>query len=211
VGPSVMQELLREDKPPVLGGEMRSISLLFSDLQGFTTISETMPAPQLVGMLNEYFDVMLSIIDKYGGTLDKLMGDGIMAYFGAPRPYPDHAQRAVACALEMQEAMEKFREEEREKGLPPLFMRIGLHSGEAVVGLIGMKGRQNYSVTGDVVNVAARLEGLNKEFGTQVLMSEDTCKAADPPEPTVFRGETSVKGRVRPIPVYSIGPPQPGA
>ncbi len=205
----VVQDLLREDRAPELGGELREVTLLFSDLQGFTTISEQMPPAQLVGLLNEYFDIMLKIVDEHGGTLDKLMGDGIMAYFGAPQPQPDHARRAVECSLAMQAAMAGFRGVCRVRGLPPLFMRIGLHTGEAVVGLIGARHRDNYSVTGDVVNVAARLEGQNKEFTTQILMSEATYQAAQPLDGVQFRGETAVKGRVRPIPVYSVGEAQP--
>jgi adenylate cyclase len=211
VGAAVMEDLLREDRPPALGGEPREITLLFSDLQGFTTISEQMPPRRVVGLLNEYFEVMLQILDKYGGTVDKLMGDGIMAYFGAPVPQPDHARRAVACALEMQEAMDDFRRDPRRALFPPLHMRIGIHTGEAVVGRIGTLAREEYSVIGDVVNVASRLEGLNKEFGTTILMSDETCQAAQPDVPVQFRGETSVRGRLRAVRVYSIGAPQPAA
>lgn len=207
VGRAVMDDLLREDDPPELGGEPRQITLLFSDLQGFTTISETLPAPQLVRLLNEYFEVMLEIIEeKYGGTLDKLMGDGIMAYFGAPAPQPDHARIAVECALEMQAALAEFRARPQYRDLPPFYMRIGLHTGEAVVGLIGKRGRENYSVIGDVANVASRLEGLNKEFGTTIMLSEETLRATRIALVAEPHGEVAVKGRTKPVPVYSIGP-----
>src|SRR5262249_52795920 len=137
VGGQVMEDLMREDRPPELRGELREITLLFSDLQNFTTLSERMPAPELVAMLNDYFEVMLSIIERHGGTVDKLMGDGIMADFVAPKPHPDHASRAVACALEMQAALERFQRQAAARAWPPLTMRIGLHTGDAVVGLLG--------------------------------------------------------------------------
>lgn len=206
VGPAVMNDILREDEAPELGGELREVTLLFSDLQGFTTISERMEAPQLVSILNDYFGVMLAIIDRHGGVLDKLMGDGIMAYFGAPVAQPDHAARALDCAIEMQLAMLEFRRDPKYRDMPSFYMRIGLHTGEAVVGLIGAERRYNYSVIGDVVNVAARLEGLNKEFGTTIMMSEETCQAAKAELLTKFHGEASVKGRMEPLKVYSVGP-----
>lgn len=207
--PQVMERLLRDDEPPPLGGELREVTLLFSDLQGFTSMSEQLAATEVVRLLNDYLQEMIRTIDQHGGTVDKIMGDGIMAYFGAPRPQPDHARDAVACALEMQAALERFRQERRAQGLAPLFMRIGIHTGEAVVGLIGAQERSEYTIIGDVVNVAARLEAMNKEFGTTILLSEATCRAAQPAEPATFRGEVTVRGRRDAIGVYSIGPMQP--
>jgi adenylate cyclase len=210
VGQGVVQEVLREDRDLAIGGQTCEVTLLFSDLKGFTTFSERLSAPALVTLLNRYFDAMVPILDRHGAMLDKIMGDGIMAYFGAPaNPWPDHARRALQCALEMQAAMEQFRQETTSEGLPPLVMRIGVHTGAAVAGLIGSRERSEYSIMGDVVNVASRLEGMNKEFGTTILISEATCEAAQPAEPVTFRGEATVRGRAQPIRVYSIGPLQP--
>lgn len=206
VGPAVRDDILREDRVPETRGELRPVTLLFSDLQGFTTLSEGMTAPDIVALVNEYFDVMLEIVDRHGGVVDKLMGDGIMAYFGAPKSLPDHAARGVACALEMQAAMEPFREAALRRGLPALHMRIGIHTGEAVVGLIGSRTREEYSVIGDIVNVASRLEGMNKEFGTTILVSEETYQASGSGTPAELIGEAAVRGRKQPVRVYAIGP-----
>lgn len=211
VDPAVVEEMVREDQPPQLGGEEREVTLLFSDLQAFTALCERLPPAHLVRLLNAYFERMLAVVFKHGGTLDKLMGDGIMAYWGAPKPRPDHAAAAVACALEMQEALEVFRREAAHLGEPPLFMRIGLHTGRAVVGLMGSRDREAYTLTGDVVNVAARLEVLNKELGTTILLSADTLSAAGDRWRAVDRGEHRVKGRHRAIRVFSVGPPQPSS
>jgi adenylate cyclase len=203
VGPRVLREILSEGYVE-LEGERREITLLFSDLQGFTTLSERLPPAQTVALLNEYLNRMVAVIFAHEGTLDKFMGDGIMAYFGAPQPSPDHAAQAVRCALEMQRALAQWREETVGQGLPPVFMRIGVHTGPAVVGEMGSRLQVSYTAIGDTVNVAARLEPLNKEFGTGILISEHTRAGLGEELATEFKGELQVKGRNEPVRVYAV-------
>ncbi|MFN3651775.1 MAG: CHASE2 domain-containing protein [Armatimonadota bacterium] len=208
VGPGVADKL---SEWPELGGETREITMLFSDLQGFTTLSETMSSQEICELLNRYFAVMFPILFKHGGTMDKLMGDGMMAYFGFPDRQPDHAARAVRCAIEMEEVLNAWQRTPEMRGKPPLKTRIGIHSGPATVGEIGQGERAEFTVIGDVVNVASRLEGMNKEFGTTILISEATKQAAGDLAPTVSRGTAVVRGRKEPMPVYSIELARPQA
>jgi adenylate cyclase len=203
VGPRVLREILSEGYVE-LEGERREITVLFSDLQGFTTLSERLPPAQTVALLNQYLNRMVAVIFAHEGTLDKFMGDGIMAYFGAPQPSPDHAAQAVRCALEMQRALAQWREETAGQALPPVFMRIGVHTGAAVVGEMGSRLQVSYTAIGDTVNVAARLEPLNKEFGTSILISEHTRAGLGPDLATEFKGELQVKGRAEPVRVYAV-------
>jgi adenylate cyclase len=203
VGPRVLSEIMSEGYVE-LEGERREITVLFSDLQGFTTLSERLPPAQTVALLNQYLDRMVAVIFSHEGTLDKFMGDGIMAYFGAPQPSSDHAAQAVRCALEMQRALAQWREETAGQGLPPVFMRIGVHTGTAVVGEMGSRLQVSYTAIGDTVNVAARLEPLNKEFGTGILISEHTRAGLGDEFITEFKGELQVKGRNEPVRVYTV-------
>jgi adenylate cyclase len=196
---------LADDEWPDLAGESVEITLMFSDLQGFTSLSETMNSRELCDLLNRYFgEVIFPIVDRYGGSTDKVMGDGLMAYFGWPARHPDHAARAIRCALEMQDRLTEWLERPENQGLPPLRTRIGLHTGEATIGEIGSGARAEFTVIGDVVNVASRLEGMNKEFGTVILISEATHLAAGPISPVTPRGVVTVRGRVEPLPVFSV-------
>jgi adenylate cyclase len=203
VGPRVMSEILREGYVE-LQGERREITLLFSDLQGFTTLSERLPPARVVALLNEYLNRMVAVIFAHHGTLDKFMGDGIMAYFGAPQPSSDHAEQAVRCALEMQRVLAEWREETAGEGGPTILMRIGIHTGPAVVGEMGSRLQASYTAIGDTVNVAARLEPLNKQFGTTILISESTLAAVGDAFATEFKGELQVKGREEPVRVYTV-------
>jgi adenylate cyclase len=209
VGPRVMTEILREGYIE-LQGERREITLLFSDLQGFTTLSERLPPARVVALLNEYLNRMVEVIFAHEGTLDKFMGDGIMAYFGAPQPSSgsgacaDHAAHAVRCALEMQRVLAQWREETAGEGGPTILMRIGIHTGPAVVGEMGSRLQASYTAIGDTVNVAARLEPLNKQFGTSILISETTLAALNDEFTTEFKGELQVKGREEPVRVYTV-------
>jgi len=204
VGSGVASKLA-DDEWPDLSGEAVEITLMFSDLQGFTSLSETMDSQELCGLLNRYFgEVIFPIVDQWGGSTDKLMGDGMMAYFGWPARHPDHAARAIRCSLEMQERLAEWLGRPENQGLPPLRTRIGLHTGEAVIGEIGSGSRAEFTVIGDVVNVASRLEGMNKEFGTVILVSEATWQSAGPIASVTPRGKVAVRGRVEPLPVYSV-------
>jgi len=203
VGPGVADKLT-EDEWPDLTGESWEITMLFSDLEGFTTLSESMSSQELCALLNRYCAVIFPIIDKYEGGVDKLMGDGMMAYFGWPKRTGAHAEQAIRCALEMQEALEQWQQQPEFAGQLQLRTRIGLHTGTAMIGEIGVGDRAEFTVIGDVVNVAARLESMNKDYGTTVLLSEATRNSAGEIVPMAYRGVAAVRGRKEPMPVYSV-------
>ncbi len=207
VGPGVLNKVLDPDF--VFGSaEQRVVTILFSDVQGFTTLVEKMEPVEAVTLLNRYLDTMVGIIFKYEGTLDKIMGDGIMAYFGAPYSVEDHEEKAVLVALEMQEAMLLWRSASEEAGVPPMKIRIGIHTGQVVVGEVGAvnvpEPQVGYTVIGDAVNTAARLEPLNKEFGTEILISEAVKTRLSPHIRTEFVGELAIRGRQEGIRAYSV-------
>jgi class 3 adenylate cyclase len=187
-------------------GEKRDVAILFCDIRSFTNISEHNKPETIVSFLNRYFTIMCTIIKKYGGTIDKFMGDAIMALFGAPVSYEDNCRRAVAAAQEMREAVEKI---EMEDLVLPVGMKfnigIGIHYGDVIVGSIGSEDKTDYSVIGDNVNLASRLEGLTKTYGTMILISE-AVKADIQDEEFVFRhlDNVKVKGKEHPVPIYAV-------
>jgi adenylate cyclase len=185
-----------------LGGERRHVTLFFSDLAGFTSISERLSAEEVVGLLNDYLSRMTDIILDEEGTVDKFEGDAIMAFWGAPLPQEDQALRACRTALRQQAALAELNQRFQEMGLPPLAMRIGLHTGEAVVGNLGSEKRFDYTAIGDTVNLASRLEGLNKFYGTYIMVSETTMTECG--DDVLFReiDRVAVKGKETAVAVY---------
>ncbi len=160
VSPEVAAELLRKDV--TLGGEEREVTVLFSDLRNFTSMSERLTPQEMLGILNRYFTRMDGIIEKHGGVVDKHMGDGLMALFGAPLANPDDADRAMKAALEMSEALDDLNWKWQKRGLPAIGVGIGINTDVVVAGNMGSETRLNYTVIGDGVNLASRLEGLTK-------------------------------------------------
>jgi adenylate cyclase len=175
----VVGEIVKHPEKLNLGGERRILTVLFSDLRGFTAISESTGSHTLVELLNEYFTAMTDIILHYRGTLDKYIGDSIMAFYGAPIEQEDHPVMACYSAIDMVKKLEILQDDWAARKLPRLSMRIGIHTGEMVVGNIGSNKRFNYTVMGDAVNLASRLEGLNKAYGTEMLIGEDTARLVE--------------------------------
>ena len=204
VPPAVVARLVAEPGLMRLGGEVREVTIMFTDLANFTTLSERLSAEQTVELLSGYFDAMTPIIHASGGTVDKFIGDAVMAFWGAPLDDAQHAEHAVHAALDMQQAMEPLVAGLRARGLPPLQMRIGLHTGRVVVGNVGSQQRFSYTVIGDAVNLAARLEGANKAFGTGILLSQATARQLPATLPVRVLDEVIVKGRAEPVRVFTL-------
>lgn len=174
LAPEVIDTMVASGKMPALGGEMRNVTMFFSDLSGFSSIAETMTPGELVTLMNEYLSAMTDIIEGHGGYVDKYIGDSIVAMFGAPADDPAHARNAVRAALKCHEKLAQLNANNPAFAGHGLSHRIGLNSGEAVVGNIGSRRRFNYTVMSDTVNVASRLEGANKYYGTAIMASEAT-------------------------------------
>ena len=172
VSPSIIERVLADPAKLVLGGEKREMSFVFSDLEGFTTLTEKLAPEAAVALLQEYLDGMLQIAFDFGGVVDRLVGDGIAVFFGAPTDQPDHAKRAVQCALAWDRYGEQFRQAQAAKGITIGITRIGAHTGSAVVGNVGSAERFHYTAHGDCVNTAARLESVNRHLGTRACLSK---------------------------------------
>jgi adenylate cyclase len=176
VTPQVVAHMIAHPEQMKLGGERRNITTLFTDLAGFTSISEAHSAERVTYLLNRHFTEMTDIVLEHYGTVVSFIGDAIMAFWGAPLEDEDQAYRCVAAAIAMQEGMNTLRAEFVKEGLPPIYMRVGIHSGSAVVGNLGSAKRFDYTAIGDDVNLAARLEGTNKLYGTNILVSRETAE-----------------------------------
>ena len=201
---SVIDQLLKEPGRLKLGGEQKELTALFTDIEEFTTLSEKYPPEELVNILNSYFTEMTEILFKHEGTLDKYDGDAIKSFFGAPLYFPDHAKRACWVGIEMQERLGQLRKQCKKSGRPELYMRIGINTGSMVVGNMGSKNRMNYGINGDSVNLAARLEAANKEYGTFSLISESTYKQAKNHIEVRELETIRVVGRMSPVKVYEL-------
>ena len=203
VTPGVRRYLLSNRKALELGGQETEVSILFSDLSGFTSMSEKLEAREVISILNEYFGPMFKIIiDEEQGTLDKLIGDAIMAYFGHPQPDPEHAVRAVTAALKMQRRLAELRETWEQQGRPAIRMRIGVNTGVVVAGNMGDHFRTDYSIIGDSVNLASRLESNAPVDG--VLISETTYSLVMSQFKFKERDPIKVKNKELPVKVYEV-------
>ncbi|HET6382046.1 MAG TPA: adenylate/guanylate cyclase domain-containing protein [Armatimonadota bacterium] len=206
VGPKVLERVLDSGKVR-LDGEVRHVAIMFTDVQGFTSLSENMTPADAVGVLNIYLTRMVDCIFKYDGTLDKIMGDGIMAYFGAPAVVPNPELQSVLCAIEMQQIMREWRQECERTGMPPLKKRIGIHSGEVIWGEVGSANQVGCTIIGDAVNVAARLEPLNKEYSTEILISDAVSQQLPDSIALKYEGEVPIRGRKEAVHAYSVQVP----
>jgi len=199
---TVATEILDSEDGMELGGERRKITILTSDLRGFTAMSEALPPEEVIRALNIYFRHMSEVITAHGGTIDEFMGDGILVFFGAPVAAGDDAERAVACAVAMQAAMVVANRELEQHRLPQCEMGIGINTGEAVVGNIGSEVRTKYGAMGSQVNLAFRIESLTA--GNQILISESTYAEAKSRAKIKGQQEATVKGVKDPITVYEV-------
>jgi len=204
VSPAIAAQLLQSDLK--LGGEEREVTILFCDLREFTSFSEIMPPTDVLALLNRYLDRMSGIIEQHGGVIDKFMGDAIMALFGAPVSLPDGANCAVAAAREMARALEILNAELRAEGKPALAFGIGINTARVVAGNMGSKTRLNYTVIGDGVNLASRLEGLTKEpaYATPIIVSEATLSAISPRPVARELGEVRIKGKANAVKIFAL-------
>ena len=204
VSPGVVDMLL--SRPDLLepGGQEVEATVLFSDLAGFTSFSERMPPEELMKVLSGYFAPMTAVIKEHSGTLDKFIGDAIMAFWGAPLRDENHARNACRAAVAMGRAMDELRNQWQDRGYPLLHARIGIHSGKVVAGNVGSREQMNYTCLGDTVNLASRLESVNKFYGTGILLSGETRALLGPGFITRKVDVIRVKGRARPVEIHEL-------
>jgi len=205
VSKDVYRQILADPDGAHLGGQRRMMTVLFSDIRGFTTVSEQGQPEAIVAQLNEYFSRMVPIVFDHRGTIDKFVGDMIMALYGAPLDDPDHADHAVETALAMSAALAQLNREWAANGRPELDIGIGINTGEMVAGNLGSEDIMSYTVIGDQVNLGARLESLNKEFHTRVIISESTAAALKGRYDMRALGEVVVKGKSVAVKIFSVG------
>lgn len=204
VSPVVIDNLIKNPDKINLGGEKRNITIFFSDIRGFTPISEKLEPEDLVKLLNEYLTEMTSIITKDQGLVDKYMGDAIMAFWGAPLDQPNHAEMACSSSLEMVDKLKELQQKWKSQDIPSFDIGIGLNSGDAIVGNMGSSKRFDYTAIGDNVNLASRLEGLNKYYGTKILITENTNKTVKDKFETRKLDVVKVKGKKKPILIFEL-------
>ena len=204
LAPAVVKQLIESPEKLVLGGEQRVITAFFSDVQGFTSISENLTPHDLVELLNEFLTEMTDVILRHKGTVDKFEGDAIIAFFGAPNELENQEQVACNACIDMQKRLSELRIKWKTEGKPELKMRIGLCTGQAVVGNMGSKTRMDYTMMGDAVNTAARLEGVTKIYGIYTLVSDSTFKATNDSVIAREIDSINVVGKKEPITVYQL-------
>jgi len=203
LSPEVMDSLLENPAALELGGAKRKVTIMITDLRGFTALAERLDPEQVVTLLNSYFETMLEVTHRYQGAVNEIIGDSILVIFGAPQEMPDRAQRAIACAIAMQNAMAEVNTKNRERGLPGLEMGIGLHDTEVIVGNIGSSKRVKYSVVGSGVNLTSRIESYT--VGGQILISESVKNEAGGVLRIDGQREVLPKGAEFPIRLYEVG------
>ena len=204
LAPDVIDRMLQSNKLPELGGEIRNVTIFFSDIEGFSLIAEKMPAHDLMHLMNEYLSEMTDIIERHGGYVDKYIGNSIVALFGAPADDPNHAANAARAALDCCAHLAKLNRGSTAFQDCKLAQRIGINSGEALVGNFGSRKRFNYSVMSDAVNLASRLEGANKFYGTSIIASETTVALAGDAFAWRELDTVRVKGRTQALTIYDL-------
>ncbi len=208
VSPDVVEELMLDPDKVSLGGRRQDLTVMFCDIRGFTAYSENKAPEEVVSRLNEYLTAITHVIFRCGGTLDKYLGDGLMAVFGAPVFYPDHIERSILAAAEIQRVIEELNRKWTQASAPPLMVGVGINTGSVLVGNVGSPERMDYTVIGEDVNLASRVEGLTKTFGTLIIISERSVRQLDDAAPLkqslCYLGNAEVKGFSEPVGVYTI-------
>ncbi|OGS21342.1 MAG: hypothetical protein A2252_08870 [Elusimicrobia bacterium RIFOXYA2_FULL_39_19] len=202
MSPQVIKELAENPDKLKLGGEKKTMTVFFSDIRGFTSISEKYPPEEVVSILNEYLSAMTEIVFKYEGTLDKFVGDEIMAFWNSPLQQEDHAMRALNCSFDMMDRLDQLQEKWKQEGKPIIDIGIGLNTGEMIVGNMGSHQRMDYTVIGDNVNLGARIETLTRQYDSKIIISEYTMTHVKDKIEAVHLGEVKVKGKNKPVNVY---------
>lgn len=202
--PGVAEQVMALGDDALMIGERKEVSILFSDIRGYTSLTEKMEAAEVVGLLNNYFETMVDAVFAYKGTLDKFIGDALMAVFGAPLPLENHAWMAVQAALDMRKRLAEFNRERQSATHPPIRIGIGISSGEVVSGNIGSQKRMDYTVIGDGVDISSRLEGATKEYGCDIILSEFTYRFCEDRIWVRELDRICVKGKTKPIRIYEL-------
>jgi adenylate cyclase len=201
-GSTIAEDLMTKNVG--VGGSNKEVTVFFSDIRGFTSFSENRSPEEVVGMLNEYFAIMVRIIQQNHGIVDKFIGDAIMAVWGAPKTTPRDAQNAVRACLEMRKSLAELNERRIQKGQPPILIGMGLHTGPAISGTIGSDDRMEYTVIGDTVNMTSRIESSTKAFGTDLLVSEATAHTVESEFAMELAGAAEVKGKSEPLKLFRV-------
>ena len=187
-----------------LGGKKAEITVMFADIRGFTTISETHTAEEVSQLLNEYFSEIEPVINKYNGVINKFIGDAVLVIFGDPVQDKDHAKKAVKCAYELTNKVKKIQEKWLEEGKPKIDIGIGINTGDAFVGNVGTQNRFEYTVIGDTVNIASRIEGYNRIYKTHLLISQNTYNKLSHIVDVIKIREVDLKGKSQKINIYEV-------
>jgi adenylate cyclase len=209
VSKDVYEQLMAHPDRAELGGKRREMTVLFSDIRGFTTITEKGKPEELVAQLNEYFSRMVDIVFRHKGTVDKFVGDMVMALYGAPVDDPDHAEHAVAAAIDMVRELGDLNKAWAARGMSPLDIGIGINSGDMIAGNIGSSSIMSYTVIGDNVNLGSRLESLNKDYRTRIIISDATRIRLKGNHDIRPLGDVVVKGKSHPVAIFEIVVPAP--
>jgi adenylate cyclase len=207
VAKDVFDQLMADPSRARLGGQRREMTVLFSDIRGFTTFSEQGEPEDIVQQLNEYFSRMVHVLFEHRGTLDKFVGDAVMALFGAPVEDPDHAEHAVQAALAMLRELDALNRDWAVQGRPMLAIGVGVNTGEMVAGNIGSETIMSYTVIGDAVNLGSRLESLNKQHGTTIIISDSTRARLKGRYDIRPLGDVVVKGKTQPVAIFEVRQP----
>jgi adenylate cyclase len=198
----VADQIVQQDEG--LSGQKLKVSVFFTDIRNYTTLCEGSPPEKVVGILNELFEMMTKAISSHRGMINDFIGDAVMAVFGASKNNPRHAQDAVETALEVQEGLARLNEKWQSRGYQPIHIGVGIHTGEVVAGIVGSEGRKKFTFTGDTVNTASRVEGLNKDFSTGILITRETLESVDGKFNVRPCGQAKVKGRDKPVEVFEV-------